>query len=245
MGCVSNSDTTDKPASAGMNISETPDGKPLVEYYVSTPYTQDMDKWMQKYAQDHRTGDGEELHLFTFSDGKQFEYWMSAKDASEKGFLYPSNWTEEPDESLAPSKITEEQFKANLNQLLSNWSGSYFEIQPDDNLGERLYVYTGQPLAGLDQGTAASFLKNYIDYKPDRDAYGLAIQAPTADGQGTIDKAFVYEPKKQILFENENGNSDSTSSTVWTDATYTSIVSAIETNTFTNHPGKTGFPEVK
>ncbi|RXA21834.1 hypothetical protein EQO05_00940 [Methanosarcina sp. MSH10X1] len=243
MGCISSSDTTDKPAPAEMNISETPDGKPLVEYTVSTPYTQDKDEWMKEYAQDHRTGDGEELHLFTFSDGKQFEYYMLTEGVSEKGFVYPSSWTEEPDESLTPTKISEEQCIENLEAFLSKWDGAYFEMQPDDNFGEKLYVYTGQPLVGLSPSDAAVILKNYIDYNPDRDEYCLVIQTPAAEGRGTIIKVYGYEPKKQILFESEIMESVPASNTIWTDATYTSIVNAIETNTFTNHPGKMGYPE--
>lgn len=241
MGCINSSKTVDEPEmSADINISKTPAEKPLVEYRVSVPYSSEMDSWMQEYALEHRTSNQEELHLFTFSDGKQFEYWMAVSGASEKGFLYPSSWTEEPDESLSPNKISEEQCRENLEALLSKWNGAYFEMQADSNYGERLYVYTGQPLAGSSYSDAASYLKNYIDYKPDREAYGLVIQAPMADGQNTIVKAFAYEPKNHVLFEAEMTNLGSTSNTVWTDTTYTTIVNAIETNTFTNHPGKMG-----
>ncbi|MGB9938703.1 hypothetical protein [Methanosarcina sp.] len=244
MGCISSSETTDKPAiSAEMSISETPDEKPLVEYSVAAPYSEDMDEWMKEYALDHRTGDGEELHLFTFSDGKQFEYWMNAASASEKGYLYPSSWTEEPDESLTPIKTSEEQCIENLEAFLSKWDGAYFEMQPDDNFGEKLYVYTGQPLSGLRPSDAAVILKNYIDYNPDRDTYCVVIQATTANGRGTIFNTYGYEPKKKILFKSEIIESVPASNTMWTDATYTSIVNAIETNTFTNHPGKMGYPE--
>lgn len=243
MGCVSSSKTTDDPTtSTEMNVSSTPDGKPLVEYHVSFPYSQDMDDWMKEYALENRIGNQEELHLFTFSDGKQFEYYMNAAGASESGFLYPSNWTEELDESLKPTKITEEQFIENMDTLTGEWHGAYYQIQADDNYGELLYVNTGQPLTGLGTTDAAAFLKNYIDFRPYRDAYGLVIQSPTANGQGSIVKSFAYEPKNHVLFEVEMTDFGSTSNTAWTDATYTSIAKAIETGTFTNHPGKMGFP---
>lgn len=61
----------------------------------------------------------------------------------QQGLLTESEWIEEPDESLSPSKITEEQFKENLNTLTSEWNGAYFEWQADNNYGEMLYVYTG------------------------------------------------------------------------------------------------------
>lgn len=224
-----------------MTISETPDEKPLVKYRVSVPYSQDMNGWMQEYALEHRTSNQEELHLFTFSDGTQFEFWMTGTGAVQQGLLTESEWTEEPDESLSPSKITEEQFEENLNTLTSEWNGAYFEWQADNNYGERLYVYTGQPLAGLSPSDAASFLKNYIDYKPDRDVYGLVIQAPAADSQNTIIKAFVYKPKDYTLYELEELSLGDKSYIMWIDTTYITIVNAIETNTLTNHPGKMGF----
>lgn len=237
---VSNSKTTkESEISVEMNVSKTPDGKPLVEYHVSAIYSTNVDNWMKEYALEHRTSSQEELHLFTFSDGKQFEYWMSEASAAEKGFLYPSSWTEELDESLSPSKINEQQFNENLNQLMSKWDGACFEWQADEIIGERLYVYTGQPLTGLSIGDEASFLKNYIDLKPDRDEYGIIIQAPSADGQ-TITKALEYQSKDHTLLEAEITSSGSKSGIMWTDATYTSIVNAIKTNTFTNHPGKEG-----
>lgn len=237
---VSNSSTTTEPGiSAEMSVSKTPDGKPLVEYHVSATYSTNMDDWMKEYALEHRTSRQEELHLFTFSDGKQFEYWMSEANAAEKGFLYPSSWTEELDESLSPNKINEQQFDENLKQLISKWDGAYFEWQADEIIGERLYVYTGQTLAGLSISDEALFLKNYIDLKPDRDKYGIIIQAPSADGQ-TITKALEYRPEDHTLLEAKITSSGSKSGIKWTDATYTSIVNAIETNTFTNHPGKEG-----
>ncbi|KKF98406.1 hypothetical protein DU80_13155 [Methanosarcina mazei] len=50
-------------------------------------------------------------------------------------------------------------------------------------------------MAGLSPSDAASFLKNYIDYKPDRDVYGLVIQAPAADGQILSLKPLYTIPK--------------------------------------------------
>ncbi len=234
-------DKTETTIAVEMSIGETPVGKTLVEYFVSVPYSSEMDRWMKEYAQEHRISDEEELHLFTFSEGKQFEYWMSSTAAKDSGSLFPSSWTEEPDESLSPNKISKEQFEENISSLISGQDEAYFEWQTDDNYGERLYVYTGQPLSGLSPSDAASFLKNYIDFKPDRDVYGLVIQAPAADGQNTIIKSFVYHPKDHKLDEVKMTSLGSASdNTVWTDATYTSIVNAVETNTFTNHPGKKG-----
>ena len=103
-----------------MNLSKTPDGTPLVEYHVSTPYSSDKDSWMKEYAQEHRTSSNAELHLFTFSDGKQFEYYMASAEASDKSSVFPANWTEEPNESLKPTKISEQQFQQNMKDILRN-----------------------------------------------------------------------------------------------------------------------------
>jgi hypothetical protein len=124
LGCVSNSKTTttNKASEVTMTVTKAPDNKSVVRYNVSSPYSPDKDDWMKTYAQEHRTSNNEELHLFTFSDGKQFEYYMTNSEASDKGSIFPASWTEEPNESLKPTKITEQQFQQNMQNILRNSS---------------------------------------------------------------------------------------------------------------------------
>ena len=228
-----------------MNVSKAPDDKPVVEYKVSSPYTPDKDNWMKEYAQEHRTSNNEELHLFTFSNGKQYEYnLLSAKATSnEKGFLFSGNWTEEPNETLKPTKISEQQFEQNMNSILSKWSDARYEWKPSDQYGEALNVYINEKMAVTGYDVIASIMKNYIDLKPDRTSYAVMIVTPSATGDSMV-HSLIFEPDKHLLVALELSSPNSTPTlTVWSDGTYTSIVNSIETNDFTNNPGKVGNPE--
>ncbi len=231
-----------KDPTAEMNISKTPDETPLMEYHVSVPYSSDMDSWMTVYAQKHRTNNKKELHLFTFSDGKQFEYYMAATGTRDEDSLFPASWTEEPNESLKPTKISEQQFQQNMQSILSDWGGSHYELKPDNMSGEILYVYLGEMFTPLVQGVEASILKNYIDLKPDRTEYTIAILTPSAVEGVNISHTLKFTPQNHTLIEEKSLLPDDgkKSRTVWYDATYTSIVNAIETTDFTNNPGKVG-----
>jgi len=233
--------------SAIKTLSKAPDGKPVVEYNALSPYSQDMDKWMREYAQKHRTSNNEELHLFTFSNGKQFEYHLLSTSAntSEKGFLYATNWTKEPNETLQPTKISEQQFHQNLKDILNRWSGSY-KWKSDDKSDEVLVVQLGEKLASFGYDGEASVLKNYMDFKPDKTVYKILILTPSAIDGMNISTAVTFTPQNHSLVEKLKTlpeNSFKPTVTVWDDATYTSIVKAIETNDFTNNPGKVGNPK--
>jgi hypothetical protein len=235
-----------KDSTTEINISKTPDETPLIEYHVSAPYSSDMDSWMTEYAQKHRTSNKKELHLFTFSDGKQFEYNMPATGTRDEDSLLPASWTEEPNESLKPTKINEQQFQQNMQSILSEWSGSNYELKPDNMSGEILYVYLGEIFAPLGQDEEASILKNYIDLKPDRTEYTIAILAPSAVEGVNISHTLKFTPQNHTLVEEKSllpGGSSKPSRTVWYDATYTSIMNANETTDFTNNPGKVGYFE--
>lgn len=228
--------------SVKMNSFKSPDGKPVTEFYVSTPYSTDKDSWMKTYTQQHHTNSNPELFLFTFADGKQFEYDYTGVGQYNTGMLLPGNWTEEPNESLKPTKITDQQFQQNMNSILSKWSGSSYEFKSDSIYGEVLDVYINEKLAVTGYDVQASILKNYVDLKPDRTAYHIILITPSAVEGTSIYNGLVYSPKDHQLIEFDSMTGQTTKqSLVWTDATYTSIVNAIEANDFTNNPAKVGY----
>lgn len=232
-----------KDSTTEMNISRTPDETPLIEYHVSAPYSSDRDSWMTEYAQKNRTSNKKELHLFTFSDGKQFEYYMTATGTRDESSLSPASWTEEPNESLKPTKINGTQFKQNMKSILSNWSDSHYQLKQDDTFGEILCVNLGEIFTPLGQDEEASILKNYIDLKPNRTEYIISILTPSAVEGVNISHTLKFTPQNHTLIEEKSllpGGGSKPSRTVWYDATYTSIVNAIETTDFTNNPGKVG-----
>lgn len=233
-----------KDPAAKINISKTPDETPLVEYHVSVPYSSDMDSWMKEYAQKHRTGKKAELHLFTFSDGNQFEYHLPVAGSRYEGTLSSASWVEESsNESLKPTKISEQQFQQNMQSILSDWSGSHYELKPDNTSGEVLYVYLGELLATMEQDREASILKNYIELNPDRTEYTIAILTPTvAKGVKSV-LTLKFTPQNHTLVEEKSLLPDDgqKSRTVWYDATYTTIVNAIKKYDFTNNPGKVAY----
>lgn len=225
-----------------INISKTPDETPLVEYHVSAPYSSGMDNWMKEYAQKHRTGNKEELHLFTFSDGKQFEYHKTAAGSRDKGSLSSASWMEESNEPQKPAKISEQQFQQNMQSILSYYSGSHYELKSDETSGEILYVYLGKISATMEQADEASILKDYIDLKPDKTEYTIAILSPSAAKDVKVVYTLKFTPQNHTLIEEKSVLPDDgeKSSTVWYDATYTTIANAIEKYDFTNNPGKVG-----
>lgn len=226
-----------------INISKTPDETPLVEYLVSDPYSPGMDSWMKKHAQKHRTSNEEELHLFTFSDGKQFEYYMPAARSRYEGTINSASWVKESnDHLLEPVKISDQQFQQNMQSILSHYNSSLYELKPDETSGEILYVYLGEIFATMEQYDEASILKNYIDLKPDRSEYTIAIVSPMAAKDVKDVCTLKFTPQNNTLVEENSVFPDAgkKSSTVWYDATYTTIVNAIEKYDFTNNPGKVG-----
>lgn len=232
-----------KNPTAEMNISKTPDEIPLVEYHVSASYSPDMDSWMKAYAKKHRTGKKEELHLFTFSDGKQFEYYLPAAGSRNEGTLSSASWVEESStESLKPTKISEQRFQQNMQSILSYYSGSHYELKSDNISGEILYVYIGKISETMGQADEASILKNYIDLKPNRAEYTIEILTPSASKDVKVVHTLKFTPQNHTLVEENSVLPDDgdKSSTVWYDASYTTIVNAIDKYDFTNNPGKVG-----
>jgi hypothetical protein len=226
-----------------LNISKTIDETPLVEYHVSAPYSSDMDSWMKEYAQKHRTSKKEELHLFTFSDGKQFEYYLPAGSRNE-GTLSSASWVEESsNEILKPTKISEQQFQQNMQSILSHYNGSHYESKSDNTSREILYVYQGKLLETMEQADKASILKNYIDLNPDRTEYTIAILTPTVAKGVKFVLTLKFTPQNHILVEEKSMLPDDgkKSRTIWYDATYTTIENAIEKYDFTNNPGKVAY----
>jgi hypothetical protein len=240
-GCSSNNNSSGDQTSIKTNISQTPDGKPVTEFFVSTPYSKDKDSWIKDYAKQHHTNSNPEMFLFTFSNGKQFEYDYTGIGSYNQGMLLPGNWTEEPNESLKPTQISEQQFDTNMNSILSKWSGSSYKWNTDSTYGEVLAVYIGEKAAVTGYDVEASILKNYIDLKPDRTSYAMVLVTPGEISGMNMVNALVFTPKDCKIIEVDKTGSDSTGTqTVWTDATYTSIVNAIEANDFTNNPAKVG-----
>jgi hypothetical protein len=116
-------------------------------------------------------------------------------------------------------------------------------LKPDDTFGEILYVNLGEIFAPLGQGEEASILKNYIDLKPDRTEYTISILTFSAVGGVNISHTLKFTPQNHTLVKEKSllpGGGSEPSRIVWYDATYTSIVNAIETTDFTNNPGKVG-----
>lgn len=227
-----------------INISKAPDNKPVVRYYVNETYSSEKDAWMKSYALDHRTTDQEELHLFTFADGNQFEYHMLSTGAQEKGFLYTGNWTETLDESLQPTQIDDKQFVENITSLLNKYPGSYYTVAPDQNLGNILQIWIPDKNAVAGPDFSAALLKNYIDLKPNEYVYTVGIAtASHVDGLNNV-QMYSFKPSTHTLVRTTSyGGSLGETCTAWTDVTYTSIVKATETGEFTNDPGKLGFPK--
>jgi hypothetical protein len=186
------------------NNTQTPDGKPVTECFISTPYSPDKDSWIKEYAQQHHTNSNPEMFLFTFSNGKQFEYDYTGVGSYNQGMLLPGNWTEKPNESLKPTKISEQQFEQNMNNIITMWSGSSYKWLSDKTSGEVLQVYIGQKnAAGVGNDVEASILKNYIDLKPDQTAYEVIIVIPAAIEGSNSCHTLVFTPGNYQLVELE------------------------------------------
>lgn len=228
---------------AEINVSKTPDEIPLVEYHVSAPYSSEMDSWMKAYAQKHRTGSKEEMHLFTFSDGEQFEYDLPVARSRNEGTLSSASWVEESsNEMLKPSKIDTQQFHQNMQSILSYYSDSYYDLKSDDTSGEILYVHLSKILEIMEDADKASILKNYIDLKPERTEYTIKILTLTASKNVKFVNTLKFTPQNHTLVEENSVLPDRGEKyvTVWYDASYTTIVKAIDKYDFTNNPGKVG-----
>jgi hypothetical protein len=126
--------------------------------------------------------------------------------------------------------------------FLSKWNG-FYKWQSDANFGEVLSVQLGEKLASVGRDGQASILKNYIDLKPDRTIYTIAIVTPSAIDGVYIVNVLTFTPKDYSLLASKRTDDSKPTVTVWKDATYTSIVNAIETNDFTNDQGKVGTPD--
>jgi len=228
------------------NISISPDGKRVVEYAVPYAYTDDKFSWMGVYAKEHRSSPKEELHLFTFSNGVQFEYHLNNAGVPQDGFTYSGNWTNTPNESIKPTSITRQQFDENLKQYLSQYPGATYTTGQFDSGVNYLLVDVLQQNTGFSTKDTAFYLKNFIDLNPNLKGFNIIVKSPTAvsgwqNMQLTTFASDNYTLVRQDTILDQNYAVSSMKSVTWTDATYTSISNAVETSDFTNHPGKIGF----
>ena len=107
-------------------------------------------------------------------------------------------------------------------------------------------VHLGEKSAPLGRDGEASILKNYIDLKSERTEYTIIILTPSVVDGVNIFRILTFVPQNHTLVETKRMLPDDGSKptvTEWDDATYTSIVNAVEINDFTNNPGKVGFFE--
>ncbi|WP_305065169.1 hypothetical protein [Methanococcoides sp.] len=243
VGCTNNSEETH--TSDVLSPTSTqgvrPDGSTYVEYFVPKPYTSNMAAWMMDYSKENRITSREELHLFNFDDGRQYEMYIPNAGAKSQGNLLRGSWTNEPDESFTPTAITEEQFQDRMEKLLANDQKAYFKFDTNDQYGKQLYVHTSSM---SDDCFQAEVLKNYIDYNSDRDKYFVIFSNQLATENTYTITGVLYEPHKYSLVISDTLVGEVTETTfgeVVQDATYTSIVKAIESCSYTNHPGKYSF----
>jgi hypothetical protein len=246
LGCIDESTDGNAESESGI-VPETSfyvraDGKPIAEYVVPVAYSSEYDEWMGKTAEENRKYLRDELHLFTFEDGKQFEYYLKNPDVAVDSFLIESKWTEEPDESLSPTPITREEFESDLEEMLSEYSGAFYEWKDDAQYGEILYVYTGEPLALMTTNQQAIILKEYVDSNPDKDEYVMIFEIPMASENYVTQVVLYFSPSDYTIIRNDgffvSGTKISSDITTCSDATYTSIVKAIDTGIYVNHPAK-------
>lgn len=243
IGCTSNSNETHSSDVLSPTSSQgvRPDGSTYVEYFVPRPYISNLAAWMVEYSKENRITSREELHMFNFEDGRQYEMYLPNTGAKSQGNLLKGSWTSEPDESLTPIKITEEQFTSKINKLLTNDQDAYFEFNNNDQYGKQLYVYTSSM---TDDCFQAEILKNYVDYYPDQDAYFIRFKNTLAIENTFMITGLLYKPHDYSLVISDTLVGEITETTtgeVVLDATYTSIVNAMESCSYTNHPGKTSF----
>ncbi|MEZ5334172.1 MAG: hypothetical protein R2741_02490 [Methanolobus sp.] len=246
LGCIDDSTNGNAESESGIvpetSFSVRADGKPIAEYIVPVAYSSDYDEWMANTAEENRKYVRDELHLFTFADGKQFEYYLKDPDVAVDSFLVESEWTEEPDESLSPTPITREEFESDLEKILSEYNGAYYEWHNNVDFGEILYIYSGEPLALYSTSLQATILKEYVDSNPDKDEYVIGFEIPMATENTVTITALYFSPSDYTIMRDESlFVSDTKISAVITtcsDATYTSIVKAIDTGIYVNHPAK-------